>query len=297
MSKARSRLRNRAEAAAFALAKGLLGLLPKERAEAAGRAAGGLYGRLDRKRRELAARNLARAFPEKSAGEIAALVRDVFAHFGGMAADLVVTLDEPVEETLARVDVANIEVARAARATGRPLIFLTPHLGNWELAAFAAAANGLAMAVVARPLDNTLLEERLRAFRERTGNRVVPKADAARPILKTLRRAGMVGILVDQHAHPPDAVVAPFFGRPASTTTVVARMADRTEALVLPAHALRVAPRRYRLAFEDPLDVRALAPEEREVGALTSRINRLVEEMVRRDPSQWLWLHNRWRLD
>lgn len=297
MPKHRSHVRNRAEQIGFELALALLRRLSLERAEALGRGAGAFFRFLAGRRRALAERNLSRAFPEKSPADIAELSRRVFAHFGGVAAELLWSLDETQPELLSRVAIEGEEEARRAMAAGRGLFFLTAHLGNWEVGAVVTASLGLPLTVVVRPLDNPLLEERLRSFRERSGNRVLPKADAAREILRTLRRGGAIGILTDQHAHPPDAVVSTFFGRPASTTTSLARLADRTEALILPTFALRTAPGRYRLVFGDALDVRTLSPDERTTEALTARVNAICEEMVRRHPEQWLWLHNRWRLD
>jgi KDO2-lipid IV(A) lauroyltransferase len=107
----------------------------------------------------------------------------------------------------------------------------------------------------------------------------------------------VLGVLADQHVRPPDGIPAPFFGRPASTTAALARIVDRTEALVLPAAAIRIAPSRYRLIVEPVLDVRTLPAAEREAGPLTARFNAILEQMIRRHPEQWLWLHNRWRLD
>ena len=104
-------------------------------------------------------------------------------------------------------------------------------------------------------------------------------------------------MLADQHVRPPDGIPAPFFGRLASTTSALARIVDRTEALVLPAAAIRIAPSRYRLIVESVLDVRTLPAAEREAGPLTARFNAILEQMIRRHPEQWLWLHNRWRLD
>jgi len=116
-------------------------------------------------------------------------------------------------------------------------------------------------------------------------------------MLRVVRRGGAVGILNDQHARPPDAVTAPFFGRPAATSSALARLVDRTEALVVPTSAIRVAPARWRLTYEPPLDVRALTGDERGVERLTARLNGILESMIRRHPEQWLWPHNRWRLD
>jgi KDO2-lipid IV(A) lauroyltransferase len=293
----RSRVRNAAEALLVSLGAAGLSRLSPARAEANGRRLGAFLAGTVAPRRGLVRRNLALAFPEKTPVEIAALARGVYAHFGGLAAEIVASLDEPLEELLARVEIENLETARAAFAGGRGLFFLTPHLGSWELAALATAALGMPATVIARPLDNPRLERRLRAFRERGGSVVVPKAEAAREILRAIRRGGAVGILLDQRARGADAVTVPFFGRPAATSSSLARFVDRTEALVVPAAAIRIAPARYRLTFEEPIDVRTLSREERTPERLTALLNATMESQIRRAPEQWLWLHNRWRLD
>lgn len=295
MAKERSGLRNRLELGAYLLLRGLFGLLPLRVAEALGRGAGRLYRLLDARRRRLVAENLARAFPEKGPDGLARLERAVFAHFGGLAAELLRCEKEPLESLLGRIEVVGLEHARAAAASGRGVFFATPHLGNWEWAALVTGANGFPVTIVARPLDNPFLDARLTAMRERTGCRVVSKRDAARTLLKTLREGGIVGILADQRARPPDAVEVPFFGRPASTTTAVARFAEKTGALFLPVVCLRTGPGRYRLVYSEPVDPAALPESERAVAPLTARVTALVESQVRAAPEQWLWLHDRWR--
>jgi len=295
MARPRSRFRNLAEELALELLRRASAAASLEVAEEAGRRLGRLYRHLDARRRRLVRTNLSQAFPERTPHEIEELSRAVFAHFGGIVADLLRSLDEPVEALLARIEIRNPEIAREAAASKRGFFFLTSHLGNWEYGALAAASIGFPMTVVARPLDNARLEARLRAFRERTGNTVLPKADAAREILRILRHGGAVGILADQHAQGADSILVPFFGRPASTTSAPARIADRTEALILPADVVRFGPGRYRLTFRPLVDVRLLPAEERAPGPLTARINRVIEASVREHPEQWLWLHNRWR--
>lgn len=297
MPKLRSPLRNRVEELALEVAVSLLSRRSVEDAEAFGRRLGTVLWAVLGRRRRLAQKNLARAFPERSAEEISRLAREVFRHFAGLAAELVRSIDDPVDALVARTEVVGLSIATAAAASGRGVFFLTAHIGNWEAGAIVTGALGMPITVVTRPLDNPALERRLRACRERSGNLVQPKSDAARALLRTLRRGGMVGILSDQHAHPPDNVVVPFLGRPASTTAAVARLADRTEALILPTFAIRTGPGRYRLSFGAPLDVRTLPPRERAVEPLTARLNAILEEPIRRHPEQWLWLHNRWRVD
>jgi Kdo2-lipid IVA lauroyltransferase/acyltransferase len=297
MAKQRSGLRNRIELAAVRLLLSAARSGRPETVEAAGRRLGRLYRALDHRRRDLAGRNLARAFPALAPDEVGALSIAVFEHFGGVAAELFHTFGRPPAELDARIEVAGVEGVRSALTTGRGLFLVTAHLGNWEYSALATAAAGIPVSVIARPLDNPLLETFLRGFRERSGNTVVYKAEAAREMLRVLKRGGVIGILADQHAGTADAVVVPFFGRPASTTSIVARLADRTEALIIPSYCVRTGPARYRMEYGTAIDVRALSPDERQPAALTARLNLEVEATVRRTPEQWLWLHNRWRID
>ena len=295
MSKRRSNVRNRAEAGLVRLARRLAGLVTPETADAAGRRLGLVFRALDRRRRRLVEENLALAWPAKSAAEIEALSVAVFEHFGGLAVELLHSLDEPDASLLSRIEIVGTEHVRAAAGSGRGFFFLTPHLGCWEYAALASAACGYPMTVISRPLDNPILEGDVRRYRERTGNTVVHKAEAAREILKVLRRGGSIGILADQRARKPDAVVVPFFGRPAATTSALARFLDRTDALVLPASCIRVAPARWIYRYRAPFDVRDLPAEERRPEPLTARLNLIMESLIREHPEQWLWLHNRWK--
>lgn len=298
MAKERSAFRNRVEASAFRLAVWLFSRLSLPGAERFGQRLGRLWMRVDAKRRRLARTNLARAFPELSEEEVRALSRRVFEHLGGLGAELVWSFHEPLEELVGRFEVSGAEFARAAVASGRGVLFLSPHLGNWEAGAIAFGALGLPATIVVRPLDNPEINRHFAAFRERSGHRLIPKADAAREVLRTLRKGGSIGILPDQHARTPDALVVPFFGRPASTTSAVARFADKTEALILPTSSFRTGPGgRYRITIEEPIDVRTLTKEERTPEALTARVNEVQERQIRKAPEQWMWVHNRWRLD
>jgi Kdo2-lipid IVA lauroyltransferase/acyltransferase len=297
MPKNRTAFRNRLEALAAGAAGAVLARTTPRAAEASGRALGRLYRKLDAERRDLTRENLARAFPNLPPAGIDALAVRTFEHFGGVAAEVLHAARRDPGEVLSRLETVGAEIAHAASATGRGVFFLTAHLGNWEWAALGTGAIGIPISVIVRPLDNPRLDEVLTRLRTSTGNSVIDRRDAARGMLRALRGGGAIGILTDQHAHPPDAVTVPFFGRPASTSSALAKLVDRTEALVVPTTAIRIAPARWRLTFEPALDIRTLSEAERGVEELTARLNGILEQMIRRNPEQWLWLHNRWRLD
>src|ERR1035441_8713949 len=135
MPKKRTAFRNRLEALAAGAAGAALAKMTPEAAEAVGRGLGRPYLRLDGRRRNLARANLARAFPDLPSAGIDALTVRVFEHFGGLAAELLHAMGHGPADALSRIETEGAEVARAALASGRGVLFLTAHLGNWEWAA------------------------------------------------------------------------------------------------------------------------------------------------------------------
>lgn len=188
------------------------------------------------------------------------------------------------------IEYEGFEHYEAAKQRGRGVFFATGHLGNWELSAIAHSLMTEPMGVVVRPLDNPLLDALVAAQRSRTGNWVIEKKDFARGILRALAENKAVGVLVDQNAATADAVFVDFFGIPASTTTVFAKIAARAQTTVLPGFALWIPSRRkYLLKFYPPVDLSGDADED------TRRIQAAVERAIREYPDQWLWIHRRWK--
>ena len=149
------------------------------------------------------------------------------------------------------------------------------------------------MAVLARPLDNPLLNDLLERVRVQTGNSVIYRRGALRRVLRTLGANQAVAMLIDQHIQT-DAVYVDFFNRPASTTTALAAVALRTGAPVLPVFALPLPGGRFRMVYEHAVD----PPKTDDPDALrdfTQRCTDVLEMYVRRYPGLWLWMHRRWR--
>lgn len=293
MSKNRSHARNLVEYGIVALFLSLFRFIPRAAAVGLGERLGLLFRLLSRRRRTLAETNIARAMPGLAQSEVTALARKTFRHFGGLAAELLWSANRETRAISEIVAIEGFEHAEAARDAGRGFFFMTAHIGNWEFGAIATGARGLPLSVITRPLDNPLLEDRFKRFREQSGNRVVSKREAAREILRTLKSGGAIGILPDQHAKPPDAVTVPFFGRPAATLTAIVRFAERTGALIVPAAAYRTPEGTYRLVFGPPVSMEGPGSVEDK----TARMNSILEGLIKRAPEQWMWLHNRWRED
>ena len=177
-----------------------------------------------------------------------------------------------------------------AMKRGRGVLFATAHLGNWELSAFAHALLSAPMHVVVRPLDNPLLDAWSVRLRTSTGNRVIGKKDFVRSILRALKANQAVGMLIDHNTGLDEGVFVDFFGVPACSNPVFARIAARTGAAVIPGFAVwSEEEKRYVLRFYPPVEITG-----DEVGD-TQRCQQAVERAIREYPDQWLWIHRRWK--
>jgi KDO2-lipid IV(A) lauroyltransferase len=199
-------------------------------------------------------------------------------------------------ESLRRiVECEGLENLQAAQALGRGVILFTGHLGAWELSSFALSAFGYPISFLVRRIDNPLIERLIEKTRTRFGSRSIDKRAAMRPMLRTLRAGGTLGILVDLNTQPHEGIFVDFFGIPASTTSGVAALALRTGAAVLPVFVpWDEKHRRFVLHVDPPLAVAPTGDEKEDIRQLTSLFTSVVESYVRRFPEQWLWIHKRW---
>ncbi|MBY0502424.1 MAG: lysophospholipid acyltransferase family protein [Bryobacteraceae bacterium] len=175
-----------------------------------------------------------------------------------------------------------------AKRRGKGVLFATGHLGNWELSAYAHALLTEPMSFVVRPLDNPLLDAFVAKRRAGSGNRVIEKKDFARGLIRALRANEAVGILVDQNAMANEGIFVDFFGTPACTSPVFAKIAARSGATVLPGFAVW-RQEGFVLKFYAPV------PMTGDEVADTQAVQAAVERAVREYPSQWLWIHRRWK--
>jgi len=188
-----------------------------------------------------------------------------------------------------------LENYHAALARGRGVIFLTAHLGAWELGAFAHGLAGYRLHVVYRALDNPWLDALVNRYRTLGGNGSIEKRDSARGIVSALARNETVGILADQNTLPEEGVFVNFFGIQACMTEGIARIALRTGAAVVPAFCVWDANEgRFQIIYEPALQFRSASGPDA-VQQASQEMASVIERYVRKYPDQWLWIHRRWR--
>jgi len=285
---------HRVEYAGYRLCRAVLYLLPHATARGLGRGLGGLAHLVDRRHRRLAMSNLALAFPELGEASLRRMVADCFGHFGAALFETISAGRLDADALHARLTVEGWKHLETAEAAGKGLLVLGAHLGVWEICAQVIAHDLGPMDVIVRPLDNPHLDAELIRERQRAGNRILAKRGAARAILKLFRGpAARVGILIDQRVQPNEGIRLPFFGRPAWTSPLLARVSLRTGAPVVPIFCFPLPRGRYHFVAREPIWPGDEGPGAAE--SLTQHYIDVTEREIRRQPEQWLWFHNRWR--
>jgi len=274
----------------------VLGAIPRNAALAVGRSVAWATFHLSKRLRRIAAHNLKLALPELRPSEREQIIRGVFANLGRLLAEFCQLPKLNAQNVSERVIYDGYENFARALKRGQGVLFLTAHYGAWELCPYAHALYGHPLKFVVRPIDNPLVNQLVNRYRMGSGNQVIEKKNSLKEILVTLKRGDAVGILIDQNTFREAGVFAPFFNIPACTTSSLATIALRTGAAIVPGVLIWDENlRKHRLRFEPPVSLVQTGNKQEDILANTTLCNQVLEELVRKHPDQWLWVHRRWK--
>jgi len=273
-----------------------IGVLPRSLARALGITLGQLVYLFHGKLRRVGRQNLALAFPDMPEGERRKILHGVFTSLGRQLAEVCLFPRYTPENVREVVVYDGFENFERAFARGKGVLFLTGHLGGWELSAFAHSLYGHPLSFIMRPLDNPYLDRMMREYRTLHGNKTVDKDDFIRGLLRAMKDGETVGILMDTNMTPPQGIFVEFFGKLACTASGLARIALRTDAAVVPGFTIwDPASGTYRLRFDPALTLIRTGDLEADITANTQLFTKIIEDFVRTYPDQWLWVHRRWK--
>ncbi len=280
------------EGALVWLGYGLCRLLGLDRASAVGGALARAIGPRLGKSAGIV-RRIRRALPELDEPQADAVMRGAWDNVGRVIAEFPHVARIGLYGDSGRVEVVGAEIIDQVRDGGRPGIFFSAHLANWELLMFAAAQRGMPLTGIYRHANNPLSEALYQRARRHPCIELVRKDEAGGAVLSQRLRAGRhLALMADQKLSAGMAV--PFFGRAAMTAPTPAVLALRFRCPLVPAHVVRLSGARFRVVVEPPLDLPDSGTVRDDVQALLARINTIIEGWVRAQPEQWLWLHRRW---
>jgi KDO2-lipid IV(A) lauroyltransferase len=283
------------ESGIVAVIGGLSRLFPADLASRAGARFMRTIGpRLDKTRH--VRRNLRIAFPEKSEADIEALIRELWANLGSTLAEF------PHMGTICRRDgESRVEFVMRGdpevfRKTGKPAVFVSAHLANWEISAGAVAHLGIPLTVVYTRLQNPYLDRLLLRARQALGCGLVERSNAARELVRCLKQGTSVGLIVDQRVDSGEPV--PFFGRDMLTSITPAQLALRFDCDLIPVQVQRLKGARFRIIIHDAVEADDKAADTHTRALqMTRKINGLFESWIRERPYEWMCSKRRWPKD
>jgi KDO2-lipid IV(A) lauroyltransferase len=287
-----------ARAVGLAVLKGLVSLLPRLPLPVAlglGRGLGNLMRVVSKKRRKVALDNLAWALgPAHSEGERRRIAWESFRQFGMLMVEQIwyaFRSPEQIDEVIEFREEDWNDFA-ALHARGKGVIFVTAHLGNFEMQARIPAARGVEVLLLVRPSRDQGTTELITRLRERTGLKVVETGKGLRTILEGLRRGACVAMVSDQNAGD---VFVPFFGRQTGFVDGAARLALKTGSAIILCYCVRVGPGRFRMLYSGGFVPEPTGDTTADIDTIMRRVADDSEAAIRAYPEQWLWFHNRWK--
>ncbi len=249
-----------------------------------------------KKDRQKALENLALAFPDAPDIFRRSMARAMFKSIACNFFEFIKIQNADTAKILHLVDKTDgWENFDKAYSRGRGLICITGHIGCWELMAAYVCKRGYPVAVVARRLWLEKLQNRLAAIRESFGVKSIDRDQSPRVLVDFLGSKGVTGILIDQNTRLK-GIYVPFFNKPAHTASGIAKLACITNAMVLPIAIFLNSDLKHEIKILDPIDPASISGSKDErIETLTALFTKAVETLIRIDPKQWVWFHDRWR--
>ncbi len=201
------------------------------------------------------------------------------------------------EGLAAQVTFENREVVDNALHVGKKIVFVSAHLGNWEVGAVALSRLVVPTVAVYKPLKNRWFDRYLLESRLRQNIEMVEKKGAVRHLAKALKAGKTVSLLIDQNANRREGVQITFFGKMARQSAAAAFLARKYDAVIIPLFVSEQNDSHVTIKFYDPIEVAQSDDSERDILEATQKQSDLLEAVIRQNPKLWFWCHRRWRTE
>lgn len=280
------RLRHMLEAAGIWLLLALFRALPLDAASNLGSRIGRLVGPLLPAHR-VAQANLRMAMPELTDDQRQRVLERMWDNLGRVAAEFP---HLPGETLAQRIRAAGLE---HTPPDGQAALFISGHLGNWELLPALAHGRGVPLTLVYRAANNPYVDRMIARIRATRCADMFPKGHrGAAKMARAIKRNASIAMLIDQKMN--DGIPVPFFGRDAMTAPAVAQLALRYGMPIVPVRVMRAGGAHFSVTVFPPLQYPVTGDGAKDEYEIMRRINALLEEWIRETPEQWLWVHRRW---
>jgi KDO2-lipid IV(A) lauroyltransferase len=235
----------------------------------------------------IAKRNLDMAYPDYTAAQKRKIIAGMWDNLGRVAAELSHLKNKKL------LDRMKIDGLENLPKDGKPMIFFSGHLGNWELTYPIARRADIPITLVYRQSNNPLVDKMITELRSTQADMFLPKgAQGSIRLIRAIKDGLSLALMIDQRMN--EGIAVPFFGRPAMTAPAIADLALRYDMPVIPIRIIRTGGCHFRAEILSPLIYEKTGDRDKDVLAIMTQINALMEKWIREYPEQWFWVHKRW---
>ena len=255
---------------------------------------GWVYGSVIRHHRKDAVEALRRSFPEKNEAERLLILSSMYKNLGMNAVEELRMASTSPQYFDDHILWENESYAKEVLAAGKGLLVLTGHVGNWDMLCSIAPKFNYPTTIITKNIKNTAINSLWMEIRSRFGLKFVPAHNSYRQCLTALRKNEIVGFTIDQNMIDTEGVFVDFFGKQACTTPGLAYMSAQSGAAVVPVFMIRQEGGRHLVKLLPPIP----PPPDRKpetISKYTQLYTKVMEDIIRLYPDQWIWVHRRWK--
>jgi KDO2-lipid IV(A) lauroyltransferase len=235
--------------------------------------------------------NLDIAFPNLKIAEKKKITKKMWRNYGKILAEYVFIKDFRISKLSQNIKIQGQEVLNKIKKNNKPVIFISGHFNNFELMAMHIDRSGLDLAAIYRPLNNIFLNKVMEKIRKNyICKKQIKKGIAGtKLLLKYFKKGTSIALMIDQRVS--QGIKSNFFSKKASTTTIPAQFIKKFKCEVVPVYIARTNDDNFKLIFNNPLKF----PDNSSINSITEELNKVLEKMIKTNPDQWIWSHNRWK--
>lgn len=252
--------------------------------------------RIDKKHRKIAKVNLDIAYDDRlSDAKKEKIIKDSYLNLLLSLIDFVKNQGISKEALLQKVTFENESILNNALHSNKKVILITGHYGNWELVSLSISARFGPMTIIGRKLDSDVMDIILKQNREQFGIEILDKKGAMKAMINVVKEGRMLGLLVDQNTSENEGILVDFFEKPVKHTPSAAILGRRFGALIIPVFITTEDHQRYKMTFYEPIITEKSDNKDKDILDSVQKQAKITEEVIRKKPEEWFWLHQRWK--
>jgi len=235
--------------------------------------------------------NIKKAFPKNNSAEIKNLTKLMWNNYGRVFAEYMFIKDFRFEKIDSKIEIIGQEILDEIKKSNKPVVFISGHFSNFELMAMQIEKAGIKLSAIYRPLNNIFLNRIMEKIRKKyiCKNQIKKGIAGTRELIKFQRNNYSIALMIDQRVSEGEKVN--FFNQEAYTTTIPAQLAKKFDMPIVPIFIERVNATNFKIKISKPVNFL----KSDSIKDITSKLNVIIEEMILKNPTQWIWSHNRWK--